>query len=219
MRWARHLLLTVIAGTMLLACGSTPPPATPSRPTASAAPASSVAPASSETPASSPPPTTSKLTQDTQDAFRAAMKAHPGANFDKCTRSTPLTDTACGAGIRAASKVAADTARRLRQQDPKYADVLYGSVLTTANSFQGDVDRLRDPIPCYGLSDKPEPPPPLRAEAQSICAEGADNQLADPPTPGRTLTRSGVATIRSAIAKRVRPRTVSFRMVVQPVVG
>lgn len=32
---------------------------------------------------------------------------------------------------------------------------------------------LLNRIPCYGLSDAPAPPPPLEAEAQSICNEGA----------------------------------------------
>lgn len=56
----------------------------------------------------------------------------------------------------------------------EHAELLYGAVLATATQFQGTLSQLRDPIPCYGLSDKPQPPPPLRAETQSICAEAAD---------------------------------------------
>ncbi|MFV0138239.1 hypothetical protein ACLGIH_34735 [Streptomyces sp. HMX87] len=102
------------------------------------------------------------------------MKAHPGADLDKCTKSTALDDTDCGAAITAAEQVAADTERRLRQKDPENAELLYGPALLTAGAVQDGVDRLRHPIPCYGLSDEPQPPPPLRAEAESICAEGAD---------------------------------------------
>jgi hypothetical protein len=102
------------------------------------------------------------------------MAAYPGADPDRCTRSTPLTDKACGAAITAASRVAADTAQRLRARNPEYAELLYGGVLTTAARFQDTLRPLRDTIPCYGLSDKPQPPAPLRVGAQSICAEAAD---------------------------------------------
>lgn len=97
------------AGILLTACGGTPPPAAPPASTTSAAPVSSV-----QSPA---PP---KLTQDIRDAFQVAMAAHPGADLDldKCTRSTLLTDNACGAAITAASQVATDTALLLRARDP-----------------------------------------------------------------------------------------------------
>lgn len=102
------------------------------------------------------------------------MKAHPGADLDKCTRSTSLNDRECGAALTAAAKVAADTERRLRREEPEHADLLYSAVLLTTGPLQADIERLRHPIPCYGLSDEPQPPPPLRAEAESICAEAAD---------------------------------------------
>ncbi|WP_166427521.1 hypothetical protein, partial [Nonomuraea mesophila] len=120
-------------------------------------------------------PGTPKLTKDVQDAFEAAMAAHPGASeLDRCTRRTPLTSKACGRALAAAGKVVAGTARRLREQEPEHAELLYGAVLLTARKMQEMLTRLRDPIPCYGLSDAPRPPPPLRGEAQEICAEGAD---------------------------------------------
>jgi hypothetical protein len=109
-----------------------------------------------------------------QAALRAAMAAHPGVDLDRCDRQTPLNDKACGAALTAAGKVAADTARRLRAASPEHADLLYGGFFVLVDSFQDSLRRLRDPIPCYRLSRKPQPPPPLRAEAQSICAEGAD---------------------------------------------
>ncbi|WP_220447255.1 hypothetical protein, partial [Nonomuraea deserti] len=126
-------------------------------------------------PSASGSPATPKVTRNVRDAFRAAMDAHPGAgNLDKCTRRTPLTSKACGRALAAAVKVATGTARRLRKRDPEYADLLYGAALLTAGEMQEMLTRLRDPIPCYGLSDAPQPPPPLRAEAQEICAEAAD---------------------------------------------
>ncbi|MFF5477626.1 hypothetical protein ACFY5C_09820 [Streptomyces sp. NPDC012935] len=79
-----------------------------------------------------------------------------------------------GAPLTAAEKVAADTERRPRVKDPEYADVSYSAVFLTTGAVQDGIDRLRGPIPCYGLSDAGEPPPPLRAEAESMWAEGAD---------------------------------------------
>ncbi|SDN54963.1 hypothetical protein SAMN04487981_105405 [Streptomyces sp. cf386] len=114
------------------------------------------------------------MTQDIQDAYEDAKDAHPGADVDNCTTSTSLDDTDCGAALTAAGKVAADTERRLRRKDPEYADELYSAVFLTTSAVQGDLERLRHPIPCYGLSDEPQPPPPLRTEAESICAEAAD---------------------------------------------
>lgn len=102
------------------------------------------------------------------------MDAHPGADLDNCTTGTSLDDKDCGAALSAAAKVAADTERRLRREEPEYADELYSAVFLTTSAVQGDLERLRHPIPCYGLSDEPQPPPPLRAEAESICAEAAD---------------------------------------------
>ncbi|TDD18312.1 hypothetical protein [Nonomuraea diastatica] len=173
MRWVR-LVPAVVVGMLVTACGDGPPRATPA--TTSPAPAStSAAPATTSAGPSPSGSATPKVTQDVHDAFRAAMDAHPGAgNLDKCTRRTPLISKTCGKALAAAVKVATGTARRLRKQDPKYADLLYGAVLLTAGEMQEMLTRLRDPIPCYGLSDAPQPPPPLRSEAQEICAEAAD---------------------------------------------
>ncbi|WP_399139634.1 hypothetical protein Q3A86_19545 [Streptomyces sp. NBUA17] len=171
------LLLPAVAAVALLsACGGAP--AEPGAPSASP-PASSPAsrpssPAPPSAPASSEPPTTSPLARDIQAAFQAATKAHPGAALDTCTTDAPLDDADCGAALTAAGKVAADTERRLRQKDPENADLLYGAALTTAGAVQDGLARLRHPIPCYGLSEAPQPPPPLHAEAESICAEAAD---------------------------------------------
>jgi hypothetical protein len=106
-------------------------------------------------------------------AFRTAGKAHPGADLDRCTRRTPLTDKKCGTALAAAEQVAEMTALLLRAEDPKNADLLYGPLFSVISEFQGSYRQLRDPIPCYGLSRKPQPPAELRAEAQSICAEAA----------------------------------------------
>ncbi|AZQ39338.1 hypothetical protein EJ357_42820 [Streptomyces cyaneochromogenes] len=165
-RRIRPLLPAVAAGVLLTGCGGDPAPATPSK--------SPVTTSAAAAPSSSAPATTSPLTQDIQDAYQAAVDAHPGADLDNCTTGTSLDDKDCGAALRAAAKVAADTERRLRREDPEYADELYGAVFLTTSAVQGDLDRLRHPIPCYGLSDEPQPPPPLRAEAESICAEAAD---------------------------------------------
>ncbi|WP_399880342.1 hypothetical protein ACGH7X_00865 [Streptomyces sp. BBFR51] len=102
------------------------------------------------------------------------MAAHPGADLDKCGMNASLDDADCGAALVAAERVAADTGRRLRRKGAEHADLLYGAALLAAGAVQDGVDRLRHPIPCYGLSDEPQPPPPLRAEAEDICAEGAD---------------------------------------------
>ncbi|MFC8566314.1 hypothetical protein ACFUIW_11210 [Streptomyces sp. NPDC057245] len=173
-RRRRHLLLAVAAGALLTACGGDPEPAAhPAPRPASPTQASASATPPSSAPASSEPPTTSPVEQDVQDAFDAAMKAHPGAAPATCTENAPLDDADCGAALRAAEKAAADTERRLRRKDPENADLLYGAALTTAGAVQDGMARLRDPIPCYGLSDAPQPPPPLLAEAESICAEAA----------------------------------------------
>jgi hypothetical protein len=162
-----RLLPVVAAATLLTACGDAsgdaPPPV---------APPSSAPPSASPTASASAD--TSHLKQQQRDAFQAAMAAYPGADLDKCTLAAPLNDQACGAALTAASNVAADTALRLRASSPEYADLLYPAVFTTADAVQDAVEQLRDPIPCYGLSNLPQPPPPLMAEAQSICAEGAD---------------------------------------------
>ncbi|MEO3799281.1 hypothetical protein [Nonomuraea sp. B1E8] len=172
MRWVR-LAPAVVVGMLVTACADGPPPATPATTapaTASPAPATTAA-----GPSPSGSPATPKVTQDVQNAFRAAMDAHPGADkLDKCTRRTPLSSRTCGKALAAAVKVAAGTARRLRKQYPEHADLLYGGVLLAASDMQEMLTRMRDPIPCYGLSDAPQPPPPLRAEAQEICAEAAD---------------------------------------------
>ncbi|MEO3798101.1 hypothetical protein ABGB14_48580 [Nonomuraea sp. B10E15] len=167
MRWVR-LAPAVVVGMLVTSCADGPPPATPA--TASPAPATTTAGPSPSGSAGTP-----KVTRDVQNAFRAAMDAHPGADkLDRCTRRTPLSSKTCGKALAAAVKVATGTARRLRKQNPEYADLLYGAVLLTARDMQQMLTRMRDPIPCYGLSDAPQPPPPLRAEAQEICAEAAD---------------------------------------------
>ena len=171
----RVALPAAVAMTLLAACGAGSggsPSATgspsPAPSTAPAAPTGT--PSASVTSAPSSPP---ELTKDSREALRAAMAAHPGADLDACTQETPLNDAACGAAITAADRVAADTARRLRQKFPEHAWTLHGSTLTTAAAFRSWLDKLRDPIPCYGLSDAPQPPPPLRQDARSICADAA----------------------------------------------
>ncbi|WP_180268679.1 hypothetical protein [Streptomyces sp. Ru87] len=172
LRRARGPLSLVVLAALVTACGSASSPDTPSSPTRSTAPPSSSPAPDAGT--SSEPPATSELTRDAQDAFKAAKAEHPGADLDQCTLTTPLDDTACGKAITAADQVASDTARRLREREPEHADLLYGAVLSAAAGFRDTLGPLRDTIPCYGLSDEPQPPPPLRAEAESICAEGAD---------------------------------------------
>ncbi|MGW6907412.1 hypothetical protein [Streptomyces sp. NPDC054940] len=76
--------------------------------------------------------------------------------------------------LRAAAKVAADTERRLRRKELEWADELYSTVYLNTSAVQGDLERLRHPIPCGGLSDEPQSPPPLHAEVKSMCAEAAD---------------------------------------------
>jgi hypothetical protein len=163
---SRHLLLALAAGTLLTACGADSPSAAPPSAPAAASPTAA-------TP-SQTPDLSARLAQDAREAFETATAAHPGADLDQCTRDTPLDDEDCGAALTAASQVAADTARRLREESPEYAELFYGNVFVTIGEFQGSLRQLRDPIPCYGLSDASEPPPPLRAEAESICAEAAD---------------------------------------------
>jgi hypothetical protein len=164
MNWPHRLLLTLVCGALLTACGENPPTAAPS----SSAPA-----ATTTTSQGRVPPTTDQLAADEQTAYRAAVAAHPGADLDKCDRDTKLTDKACGSALTAAGKIAAETARRLRAKSPEYAELLHGAVLFTAGEFQASFQQLRDPIPCYGLSDAPKPPAQLRAEAEGICAEAA----------------------------------------------
>jgi hypothetical protein len=154
---------------LLAACSDGSPTTAPP----SAGPASSP---STEVPSAAPssaPPTTSALADDERVAYRAATARHPGADLDKCGRRTRLTDKACGAALTAAGRVAADTERRLRAKSPEHADLLYGGTLLAASAYQDSLQQLRDPIPCYGLSDAPEPPPPLRAEAEGICVDAA----------------------------------------------
>ncbi|MFC8089600.1 hypothetical protein [Streptomyces sp. NPDC057301] len=164
------LPLVVAAGVLMAACSGDPAPA---EPTPSPARSSESATASA-VPDSSASATTSQLTRDIKAAYDAATDAYPDVDLDKCARTTSLDDRRCGAALTAAENVAADTERRLRVKKPEYADVLYSDVFLTTSAVQDGIDRLRDPIPCYGLSDAAEPPPPLRAEAESICAEGAD---------------------------------------------
>lgn len=164
----------VAAGALLTACGDEPAATSSSAtPSPSPSPARSASPSADTT---SPGPVTpseeaAHLKRDAQQAFQDAMAAYPGADLDVCTTDTALDDTACGAALRAAQNVAADTARRLWKKQPKYADMLYGPVLLTADAVRDAMGQTTASIPCYGLSDAPEPPAPLRAEAQGICAE------------------------------------------------
>ncbi|MEQ4717509.1 hypothetical protein [Nonomuraea sp. B19D2] len=66
--------------------------------------------------------------------------------------------------------MAADTVRRLSKQDAES----YFLVTQAADQFEKSLIALKRSIPCYGLSSAPSPPPPLRREAQALCAEGAD---------------------------------------------
>ena len=162
MNWSLRLLPALVCGALLTACGENPPTAASSAPV----PATTTSPGSVS-------PTTDQLAADEQAAYRAAVAAHPGADLDKCDRDAKLTDKACGAALTAAGRIATETARRLRAKSPKYAVQLYGAVLFTAAEFQASFQQLRDPIPCYGLSDAPKPPAQLRAEAEGICVDAA----------------------------------------------
>jgi len=163
MNWSLRLLPMLVCGVLVTACGENRPTAAPSSAPVSA---TAISPGSVA-------PTTNQLAADEKAAYRAAVAAHPGADLDKCDRDTKLTDKACGAALTAAGRVAAETARRLRAKSPKHADLLYGAVLFTAAEFQASLQQLRDPIPCYGLSDAPKPPAQLRAEAEGICVDAA----------------------------------------------
>lgn len=158
------LLVLALAG-----CGGEP-----ARPPAPASSAPVPAP-SSATPSASiaATPTRDYLQDEMRKAFRTAMKAHPGANLDRCTRTTPLGDKKCGKALAAAEQVAETTGIVLRASDPKNADLLYGGAFGLINQFLGTYGQLRDPVPCYGLSKKPQPPAQLRAEAEAICTEAA----------------------------------------------
>ncbi|MGI5215045.1 hypothetical protein [Plantactinospora sp. CA-290183] len=169
MRRFSPVLAAIAAGALLTACGGDPRPS-PS----SASPSTASAPAAPAATQSTGPAVESPLTREQREAFRAAMARYPGADLDRCTRKTPLTDRACGAAITAANRVAADTVRRLRARNPEHFDLLYGGLSTMTAEMRADLTRLGESIPCYGLSDAAPPPAPLRAEAQSICAEGAD---------------------------------------------
>ncbi|TKG65811.1 MULTISPECIES: hypothetical protein [Prauserella] len=167
MGWTIRAALALATGTLLAACGGGQDAATPR---------SSVA-VSPTTTTSAPAPTPEELPveRDIRDAYEAALAAHPGTeSLDRCTRQTPLTDTVCGTALSAAADVADATAQTLTAGNPEHAHLLYGAVLTTASAIRSTVGQLAGSMPCYGLNDKPSPPPQLAAEAQSICAEGAD---------------------------------------------
>jgi len=181
MREIRYPLLVVIIGALLVGCGTDGSSGTASPQVVSSsatlsptgADATPVATPAGPSP-SSTAPETSPLTREKQAALEAAFAKHSEPDLDKCTGSTPLTNRACGRELTTASKVANETVRRLRASQPEHATLLYGPIFTTATQLQQDMQRLRDPIPCYGLSKAPQPPPQLAAEAQAICAEAAD---------------------------------------------
>mgnify|MGYP001213165446 FL=1 len=181
MRQIRYPLLVTITGALLVGCGTdgssgtAPSPAVSSATlSATGADATPAATPAGPTPSSTAPPETSPLTREKQAALRAAIAMHSAPDLGRCTRSTPLTNRACGRELTTAGKVVNETVRRLRASQPEHATLLYGPILATAAELRKDLERLRDPIPCYGLSDAPQPPPPLAAEAQEICAEAAD---------------------------------------------
>jgi hypothetical protein len=164
---AHRRLAALACVALLTACTDGPPAAAPP----SAGPARS--PSTEVAAPSGAPPTTSRPADDERAAYRAAAARYPGADLDKCGRRTRLTDKACGTALSTAGRVAADTERRLRAASPEHADLLYGGTLLAASAYQDALQQLRDPIPCYGLSDAPEPPPPLRGEAEGICVDAA----------------------------------------------
>ncbi|WP_157357577.1 hypothetical protein [Amycolatopsis nigrescens] len=163
MRRVHHAMLAGVAGMLLASCGSEPPPQSPPP-----APSSSSSSSPSSTPSPEPTP---ELMPEAAEAYRAAAEQYPDVdgNLDRCTLETPLTDKACGSALKAASKVAAGTAERLRAMD----ELRHGAVISAADQVDADFSQVGQSIPCYGLSSAQPPPPPLRAEAQSICAEAA----------------------------------------------
>jgi hypothetical protein len=154
-----HVTPAVVAALLLLtACGGNPP-------TQKAA-QSHPRPTPTAGPTATPTPT---LYPQVADAYKAAAAANPPVNFGLCTATTPLTDKTCGAVFTAASNVATATEQKLSALDP----ATYAPVADVADKFVTSLNQLEQPIPCYGLGSASPPPPPLVAQAQSICAEAA----------------------------------------------
>lgn len=162
----RRLLPVAAALLLLTACGGdqepteeTTPPSSPSR--------------SVPAPATTPATTTegqAQLTQQVATIYQTVAAQHPPVNFDLCGPATPLGDQACGTTLTASAAVATGVAQQLATLDTDR----FAAVTAAANQVLGGLRQAVQSIPCYGLSDAPPPPPELTAEAQGICADGAN---------------------------------------------
>ncbi len=162
MRWSR-VVLGVVGVPLLLSCGvertgtPTPPSSSTAMSTTTAVPTTTTTVAVASTP-------------EVRQAFDAAAARHPNLDVELCAFTTPLTDTTCGATMAAVNDIATTAAQTLAAQN----NPLHQPVLSAAAEVGSAYAQLLDPIPCYGLSNAPAPPPPLVTEATNLCAEAAD---------------------------------------------
>lgn len=169
---ARYRLpgLGLLLGALLVACGDASTRTAPS----SVEPVSTTA---SPTAGSTALSTTATADpgREVRARFEQAAAARPELRLEACAPTTPLEDKTCGAALTAAKGVVDEVAAFALSHDSPVVRLYAEPVSMASNGINGTMSLLSDGhIPCYGLNDAPPPPPPLHAEAQDICADGAD---------------------------------------------